>query len=222
MSCARRRRYRAGRGLRTVGGSGAFEKQRYEASAIGSPMRWTRLGGNSGAKRFTVAVNGTRCRRWFRQYRTRTMLRRRCCHHTFADNVRSAACKRLHTSHLTTEHREQVLPPPDGWRRLRDMQRVVAYEPAVAHAVRCMPLYDQLELTLQLLQQDDWPQFDYLDPLPPNVVRPPPSSAALAVDVTPSSVIAFLPLVDRRLLRSKNGSRQPSAGGSPTGIGEAG
>jgi hypothetical protein len=51
------------------------------------------------------------------------------------------------------------------------MQHVVVHEPAIAHAVRCLPLYDQLELTLQLLQQDDWPQFDDLELLPPNVVR---------------------------------------------------
>jgi hypothetical protein len=50
------------------------------------------------------------------------------------------------------------------------MQRVVVREPAIAYAVHCLPLYDQLELTLQLLQQDDWPEFDD-EPLPPNVVR---------------------------------------------------
>jgi hypothetical protein len=36
------------------------------------------------------------------------------------------------------------------------MQQVVVHEPAIANAVRCLPLLDQLELTLQLLQQDDW------------------------------------------------------------------
>jgi hypothetical protein len=43
---------------------------------------------------------------------------------------------------------------------LRDMQRVIVYEPAIAYAVHCLPLYDQLELTLELLQQDDWPQLE--------------------------------------------------------------
>ena len=65
----------------------------------------------------------------------------------------------------------QVLPPGEGWRRVRDMQQVVVQQPAIAHALRCLPLYDQLELTLQLLQQDEWPQLDHPEPLPPNVVR---------------------------------------------------
>jgi hypothetical protein len=64
-----------------------------------------------------------------------------------------------------------VLPTCEAWRRLRDMQQVVVHQPAIAHAVHCLPLYDQLELTLQLLQQDDWPQFDDSEPLPPNVLR---------------------------------------------------
>ena len=33
------------------------------------------------------------------------------------------------------------------------MQQVVARQPAIAHAVGCLPLYDQLELTLELLRQ---------------------------------------------------------------------
>ena len=31
--------------------------------------------------------------------------------------------------------------------------------------------YDQLDLTLELLQQDDWPEFDEPEDLPPNVIR---------------------------------------------------
>ena len=62
------------------------------------------------------------------------------------------------------------LPPRRAWRRLRDMQDVVAHQPAIAHAVHCLPLYDQLELTLDLLKQDDWPDFEMPEPLPPNVV----------------------------------------------------
>ena len=46
---------------------------------------------------------------------------------------------------------------------------MVVREPVIAYAVHCLSLYDQLELTLELLQQDDWPQFDDLEPLPPNV-----------------------------------------------------
>jgi hypothetical protein len=51
------------------------------------------------------------------------------------------------------------------------MQQVVVHRPAVAHAVRCLPLYDQLELTLELPQQHDWPDFAEPEQLPPNVVR---------------------------------------------------
>ena len=40
------------------------------------------------------------------------------------------------------------------------MQEVVAHQPVVAHAVHCLPLYDQLELTLELLKQDAWPDFE--------------------------------------------------------------
>jgi hypothetical protein len=50
------------------------------------------------------------------------------------------------------------------------MQRVV-HEPAIAYAVHCLPLYDQLELTLELLRQDDWLQCDDAEPLPPNLIR---------------------------------------------------
>ena len=63
------------------------------------------------------------------------------------------------------------LPPHRAWRRLRDMQEVVAHQPAIAHAVHCLPLYDQLERKLELLKQDAWPDFETSEPLPPNVVR---------------------------------------------------
>ena len=65
----------------------------------------------------------------------------------------------------------RLLPPHAAWARLRDMQQVVVEQPTVAHAVRCLPLYDVLELTLELLQQDDWPEFREPEPLPPNVIR---------------------------------------------------
>jgi len=51
------------------------------------------------------------------------------------------------------------------------MQQVVADQPAIAHAVRCLRLRDQLELTLELLRQHDWPDVAESEPLPPNVVR---------------------------------------------------
>jgi hypothetical protein len=63
------------------------------------------------------------------------------------------------------------LTPPVAWRRLKDMQHVVATQPAIARAVRSMSLYDQLDLTLEVLHQRDWPDFDPPDDLPPNVIR---------------------------------------------------
>src|SRR5438128_6422259 len=44
--------------------------------------------------------------------------------------------------------------------RLRDMQQVIAQQPAIAYAAHCLPLYDRLDLTLELLRQDEWPNFD--------------------------------------------------------------
>jgi hypothetical protein len=57
-----------------------------------------------------------------------------------------------------------------AWARLKDMQQVIVDRPAIAHAVYCLPLYDQLELMLALLRQPDWPDFDEPEPLPPNVI----------------------------------------------------
>jgi hypothetical protein len=51
------------------------------------------------------------------------------------------------------------------------MQMVVGDQPLVAHAVRCLPLYDVLELTLELLRQEAWPEFAESEALPPNVIR---------------------------------------------------
>jgi hypothetical protein len=51
------------------------------------------------------------------------------------------------------------------------MQQVVVDQPAIAQAVYCLPLYDVLELTLELLRQEAWPEFVEPEPLPPNVVR---------------------------------------------------
>ena len=66
---------------------------------------------------------------------------------------------------------QRLLPPDRAWRRLRDMHDVVEHQPAIAHAVPCLTLSDQLELTLELLRQDDRPDFDTPEPLAPNVVR---------------------------------------------------
>jgi hypothetical protein len=43
--------------------------------------------------------------------------------------------------------------------------------------VQCLPLFDQLELTVELLTQADWPDFEKPQPLPPNVVRFRPRAA---------------------------------------------
>ena len=64
-----------------------------------------------------------------------------------------------------------VITVPDARRRIRDMQFVLAEQPAIAHAVRCLSLFDVLELQLQLLAQPDWPEFDDAEELPPNVIR---------------------------------------------------
>jgi hypothetical protein len=50
------------------------------------------------------------------------------------------------------------------------MQEVVAHQPAITNAVRSLPLYDQLELTLEWLRQDEWPDFEQPEQLPPNVI----------------------------------------------------
>jgi hypothetical protein len=64
-----------------------------------------------------------------------------------------------------------VVTPSEAWGRVRDMQNVVARQPAIAHAVRCLSLFDVLELQLELLRQADWPEFEEPEPLPPNVIR---------------------------------------------------
>jgi hypothetical protein len=51
------------------------------------------------------------------------------------------------------------------------MQDVVEHQPVIAYAVQCLTLFDQLELTVELLKQVDWPDFDTPEQLPPNVIR---------------------------------------------------
>jgi hypothetical protein len=70
-----------------------------------------------------------------------------------------------------TMHDALLLRPHAAWARLKDMQRVVAEQPRIAHAVRCLRLADQLELTLELLRQREWPDFADAEQLPPNIVR---------------------------------------------------
>ena len=66
---------------------------------------------------------------------------------------------------------QRLLPPDRAWRRLRDMHDVVERQPAIAYAVHCLTLFDQLDLTLELHKQGDWPDLDAPERLPPNVVR---------------------------------------------------
>jgi len=66
-----------------------------------------------------------------------------------------------------------TIPPRHAWHRLARMQQMVAHEPALAWAVSWMPLYDQLDLTLELLQTDGstYLDDDPSEPSPSNVIR---------------------------------------------------
>ena len=44
-----------------------------------------------------------------------------------------------------------VVPPRVAWSRLRDIEFVLAQQPAFARAVLQLTMYDQLELNLELL-----------------------------------------------------------------------
>jgi hypothetical protein len=55
---------------------------------------------------------------------------------------------------------------PGGWELLSHMRRVMCARPDVAYAVRCLPLIDQLELTLELL--NEWQGTE--PELPSNVI----------------------------------------------------
>jgi hypothetical protein len=63
------------------------------------------------------------------------------------------------------------------------MRVVVEHQPAIAYAVHCLTLFDQLELTPELLKQDDWPDFNTLEPLRPNVVRFRPAACIAMIGV---------------------------------------
>jgi hypothetical protein len=94
----------------------------------------------------------------------------RCC--SGARHCQGSSCiSGLRPPAVTRCSSATVLTSEVAWQRLRDMEVVLARQPAVARAVRCLPLLDQLELTLELLSQSEWPQFDNCEELPPNVVR---------------------------------------------------
>ena len=66
-----------------------------------------------------------------------------------------------------------TIPPRQAWHRLACMQQMVAHEPALARVVSWMPLYDQLDLTLELLNKVGNTYLDQepCERLPPNVIR---------------------------------------------------
>jgi hypothetical protein len=84
------------------------------------------------------------------------------------------------------------------------MQHVVAQQPAIAYAVHCVSLYDQLDLTLELLRQDEWPDFDEPEPLPPNVVRFRPPRSAL----TPPASVHMSSFLGSSVWLIANGARE--------------
>jgi len=66
----------------------------------------------------------------------------------------------------TITMRQAMLPPRLAWQRLAHIQHVVWTRPEIAHAVRCLPLLDQLELTVELLSKANTAEAE----LPPNVI----------------------------------------------------
>ena len=66
-----------------------------------------------------------------------------------------------------------MIPPRQAWHRLTRMQQLVAQHPALARAVAYMTLYDQLELTLELLQVggNTYLDEDPAEAWPSNVIR---------------------------------------------------
>jgi hypothetical protein len=67
----------------------------------------------------------------------------------------------------------RVIPPRQAWHRLSRMQQMVAQQPTLARAVSYMTLYDQLDLTLELLHMGGNTYLDEepAEPLPSNVIR---------------------------------------------------
>jgi hypothetical protein len=66
-----------------------------------------------------------------------------------------------------------AIPPRQAWHRLSRMQQMVAQQPALGRAVSYMTLYDQLDLTLELLHMggDTYLDEDPAEPWPSNVIR---------------------------------------------------
>ena len=66
-----------------------------------------------------------------------------------------------------------MIPSRQAWHRLTRMQQMVAQQPALARVVNYMTLYDQLDLTLELLHMggDTYLDEDPVEPWPSNVIR---------------------------------------------------
>jgi hypothetical protein len=63
-----------------------------------------------------------------------------------------------------------VVQPEAAWRRLALLQQALDDAPALAHAVRRLSLFDQLVLTIELLEDAEASESEFLDVLPPNVI----------------------------------------------------
>jgi hypothetical protein len=72
---------------------------------------------------------------------------------------------------------QAILTPSQAWRRLAHMRTMVVRQPELARLVDRMSLYDQLELTLELLHdktwhdEDTWYGEELAVPAPSNIVR---------------------------------------------------
>src|SRR5690348_8534231 len=66
-----------------------------------------------------------------------------------------------------------MIPQRQAWDHLARMQQMVAQQPALARAVSHMTLYDQLDLTLELLHMHGHTHLDEYsaEPWPSNVIR---------------------------------------------------
>ena len=82
-----------------------------------------------------------------------------------------------------------MIPPRQAWHRLTRMQQMVAQQPALARAVSYMTLYDQLDLTLELLHMGGGTYLDEdpIEPWPSNSSAFEHSSPAMARRYTDSA-----------------------------------
>jgi hypothetical protein len=65
----------------------------------------------------------------------------------------------------------RVLSPEAAWRRLALLQQALDDAPALALAVRRLPLREQLTMTIELLRDAEGCDAGQDEPLPSNVLR---------------------------------------------------